>query len=229
MSSPIWRSEGLFRIRLGTLADFQLLSDFQERMGLLEPSRDVFQLDPPEIIRGSLTNQGLAHLLFEGDHLVGYQLLRFPGLAHDNLGRDLGWEGAERLERVFHFETIYLEPKVRGMGLHHKLHSMGTDAALLAGKTAGFATISPLNYPSTSNALRFGLLGVAYRKKYSGNPRVIFFRDFSDPRAPLPAEPQFWEGFQDSDFLMKVEARLSEGFRMVAARHQGTDLELGFS
>lgn len=142
MPAPTWRSEGPFRIRLGNPADFQLLADFQARMGDLEPNRDVFQIDPPEIIQGALTDQGLAHLLYQGKVLVGYQLIRFPEQSSDNLGHDQGWSSNEQLRRVFHFETIYLDPIVRGQGLQLKLHALGAEAALSAGKTAGFATIN---------------------------------------------------------------------------------------
>ncbi len=200
-------------------------------MGSLEPNRDVFQLDPPEIIEGALTDQGLAHLLYQGEALVGYQLLRFPEQRPDNLGRDRGWTTAEQLNRVFHFETIYLDPTVRGQGLQLKLHALGAEAALLAGKTAGFATISPLNYPSASNALRFGLQGVAFRKKYSSNPRIVFFRDFTPTPNNLPATEATltWIEASATDFLVEVERQFSLGRTLVTALRIEASFKLGFA
>lgn len=199
-------------------------------MGDLEPNRDVFQLDPPEIIQGALTDQGLAHLLYQGEVLVGYQLIRFPEYSSDNLGRDHGWSSEEQLKRVFHFETIYLDPIVRGQGLQLRLHALGAEAALSAGKTAGLATISPLNYPSASNALRFGLQGVAFRNKYSGNPRVVFFHDFKNPTShPLTEMKITWVSSSAPDFLSIVETHLTNGQHLVAARRTESGSEFGFA
>jgi hypothetical protein len=201
----------------------------QARIAELEPNRDRLQLDSEEVTRGTLEGKGVAHLVEKNGTLLGYQLLRYPKEDADNLGLDLGFSSND-LATVFHLETIYLLPEIRGFGFQVRLNQLGIETAKAEGFRHAMATVSPLNYPSLSNGLKIGLLGVRFALKYQSNPRIILHLDCQETTAPPSSQATHWVRSSSEHFIQEVRDSLSQGGILTSVKSiDHTLYQLGFT
>ncbi len=216
-------------IRRGVPSDLRQMLSLQARTAELEPNRDRLQLDSEETTKGTLEGKGVAHLIEKNGTLVGYQLIRYPKEEADNLGLDLGFS-SDDLATVFHLETIYLLPEIRGLGFQVRLNQLGIETGKAEGFRHAMATVSPLNYPSLSNGLKLGLLGVRFALKYRNNPRIILHLDVQASAEPSKSGASYWVRSSSAQFIQEVQDSFSQGRILTSAKSiDKTHYQLGFT
>jgi GNAT superfamily N-acetyltransferase len=129
---------------------------------------EIFRLERSVI--GVTTKEGL----------IAYSIIRIPGLADDNLGKDLNLPEGE-LMKVAHLQAAAVHPAYRGNGLQRKL----TFAHLRVIKELGYehvcCTVSPKNPISLANILSCGLVIEGLRPKLHGWWRYILHKNILRP------------------------------------------------
>jgi hypothetical protein len=108
--------------------------------------------------------------------LIAYSIIHFPGLARDNLGRDIGLPERE-LEKVAHLQAAMVHPAYRGNGLQRKMAALHLHVIENLGYEHVYCTISPWNSYSLRNMLAsgFGILGLV--PKFEGWWRFIMYKN----------------------------------------------------
>jgi GNAT superfamily N-acetyltransferase len=129
---------------------------------------EIFRLERSVI--GVTTKEGL----------IAYSIIRIPGLADDNLGKDLNLPEGE-LMKVAHLQAAAVHPAYRGNGLQRKL----TFAHLRVIKELGYehvcCTVSPKNPISLANYLSYGLMIEGLHPKLHGWWRYILHKNILRP------------------------------------------------
>lgn len=115
-------------------------------------------------------------LLPDDSLLAGYFLLRLPGDAADNLGRDTGLVPSEHAGVTAHLESVAVHPAFRGRGLALTMGSMLVEEARRRNVRHLFATVSPANTASLHMLERLGLKVYETKLKYAGLLRHIMYR-----------------------------------------------------
>lgn len=133
----------------------------------------VFCRDEADFLAKHIAEQGFI-LVAEEEALAGMVLVRFPGLAEDHLGRELGW-APERLVRACHMESIAVHPRYRGRGLQRAL-LQAAEAVVGAQYDDLLATVAPENAASLHNFRRMGYEVAAQVRKYGGYDRYILLK-----------------------------------------------------
>lgn len=108
--------------------------------------------------------------------IAGCLLLRFPGEAEDNLGRDIGLNTAD-CAMVVHMESAAVLPQFRGQKLQYRMLMYAEE--LLDKKRYRYcmATVSPENQPSRSTLLKAGYQEIIRKEKYEGLMRCIMLKE----------------------------------------------------
>ena len=139
---------------------------------------DLFVADDRAFIARHLGREGFTLLALAEGQAAGFLIVRLPGMAEDNLGRDLGLP-PEMLGRVAHMESTAVLSPFRGHGIQKQL--MARAEALLAGR--GFslclATVHPDNAPSLHSFLRLGYRVALTKEKYQGRLRHILCKQLA--------------------------------------------------
>lgn len=144
------------------------------------PCPEVFMLHDeryfPEIFRYERSAIGA----MVGDELIAYSIIRIPGLAGDNLGRDLNLPQDE-LTGVCHLQAIAVHPAFRGNGLQRKLAAAHLHVIEEMSCKHVCCTVSPKNPVSLANILSCGLAIKGMRPKLQGWCRYILHKNVSGP------------------------------------------------
>jgi GNAT superfamily N-acetyltransferase len=152
----------------------------QEVIAANLPCPEVFMLHDeryfPEIFRHERSAIGA----MVGDELIAYSIIRIPGLAGDNLGRDLNLPEDE-LTGVCHLQAIAVHPTFRGNGLQRKLAAAHLHVIEEMGCKHVCCTVSPKNPVSLANILSCGLVIKGMRPKLHGWCRYILHKNISSP------------------------------------------------
>lgn len=135
----------------------------------------VFYADDRQFISDHITSCGFTLKACADGGIVGFLIVRYPGDAEDNLGRDIGL-GPEELDSVFHIESVAILPEYRGHGLQRCLVAEGEAIAARDGRRFALATVSPVNRYSLDNMLVLGYSIVTTCPKY-GSTRHILRKD----------------------------------------------------
>ena len=160
------------RIRQANPADVSALDKLlQETARGLSPA--VFCRDDRAFLAAHINEQGFI-LLAEEAQLAGMVMVRFPGLAADHLGRDVGWQ-TERLIGACHLESLAVHPHYRGQGLQRRLLA-AAEAHLAEDYTEILATVAPENAASLRNFICMGYTVIAQVEKYGGYTRYILYK-----------------------------------------------------
>jgi ribosomal protein S18 acetylase RimI-like enzyme len=138
------------------------------RLHDIEDFRDVFQSEHSVI--GVTTPEGLA----------AYSIIRIPGLAEDNLGRDIDLTKGEQL-RVAHLQAMAVHPHFRGNGLQRRMASAHLHVVENMGYEHVCCTISPRNPISLHNILSCGFVIKGLIPKFGGWWRYIMYKDILRP------------------------------------------------
>ena len=114
------------------------------------------------------------------DGLIAYSIIRIPGLADDNLGRDINLP-EEELTKVAHLQAAAVHPAYRGNGLQRKLTSAHLRVIEELGYEHVCCTVSPKNPVSLANYLSCGLVIEGLRPKLHGWCRYILHENILRP------------------------------------------------
>jgi len=131
--------------------------------------RDLFGLDRAVI--GVLTEDGL----------IAYSIIRFPGDAEDNLGRDIGLSEGEQL-KVAHLQAAVVHPAYRGNGLQRRMAAAHLRVIEDLGYEHVFCTVSPKNPVSLCNVFSCGFVIAGLQPKFEGWWRYIMYKNISFSR-----------------------------------------------
>jgi ribosomal protein S18 acetylase RimI-like enzyme len=131
--------------------------------------RDLFGLDRAVI--GVLTEDGL----------IAYSIIRFPGDAEDNLGRDIGLSEREQ-RKVAHLQAAVVHPAYRGDGLQRRMATAHLRVIEDLGYEHVCCTVSPKNPFSLSNVFACGFVIEGLKPKFEGWWRYIMYKNISPSR-----------------------------------------------
>lgn len=139
---------------------------------MTDPS--LFFCDDFDFVQEQLQKEGFGiKVCDEKGSLVASLLVRYPGEAEDNLGRELALADGE-LEKVAHIESLVVAAEHRGNGLQRKMIAYAHNLLSQEKITYVMATVSPHNIPSRENLRRMGYACIATKEKYGGLLREIY-------------------------------------------------------
>lgn len=136
---------------------------------------DHFVSSGRAFIRSHIEEAGVTYLAREGDAVMGFMILDFPGSGENNLGRDIGL-AQEELCGVVHMDTIVVLPAYRGRGFQKTMLAYGEEQARARGYTRLMATVHPGNAASLKSFLGCGYAIVETKAKYGGVLRHILHK-----------------------------------------------------
>lgn len=152
------------------------LMSLQNLIGKTLPDPEIFRLhsnmDFKDIFQSEYSVIGVA----TADELVAYSIIRIPGLAEDNLGRDIELAKEEHI-KVAHLQATAVHPLFRGNGLQQKLARAHLDELKKMGYNHVCCTVSPRNPISLANIMACGFLIRGLIPKFEGWWRYIMYRD----------------------------------------------------
>lgn len=132
--------------------------------------------EQPEVQASPGESLEKAHKPFK--KIVGFLIVKFPGLSEKNLGRALHMED-ERLLKVAHMDSAAVLPEARGWGLQKKLIRLAEETLKGGPYTLLMATVHPENRFSLQNMLDNGYEIKTTMLKYGGLPRHVLLKEIS--------------------------------------------------
>lgn len=135
--------------------------------------KTLFFCDDLEYVKSHIEKEGFGVKAQWEGKLVASLIVRFPGDAEDNLGRDVG---IEEIHKVAHIESVVVDKEYRGNGLQNKMIKFAEDRLKQIGYTYIMATVSPDNKHSLGNFERNGYEVMNIKEKYGGLRRAILLK-----------------------------------------------------
>jgi len=160
--------------------------------------RDLFALDRAVI--GVLTEDGL----------IAYSIIRFPGDAEDNLGRDIGLSEREQ-RKVAHLQAVAVHPAYRGNGLQRRMATAHLRVIEDLGYEHVCCTVSPKNPFSLGNVFACGFVIAGLKPKFEGWWRYIMYKNISLSRNLEPRDAKEVIAIKSLDIQAQVDL-LKQGF-----------------
>jgi ribosomal protein S18 acetylase RimI-like enzyme len=140
------------------------------------PCPEIFMLHDDFYMREILRHERSVMGVTTEEGLIAFSLIRIPGLANDNLGRDINLP-EEELCKVAHLQAAAVHPAYRGNGLQRKLTFAHLDVIEEMGYEHVCCTVSPKNPISLSNYLSCGLAIEGLCPKMQGWWRFILHKN----------------------------------------------------
>lgn len=137
------------------------------------PSGALYSMDRLEALYAYVEEKGEMYGVFEGEALVAYTVLAFPGLSASNLGREFGVPETD-LPRVASLEGTIVHESARGLGLQRRFHAYREERARERGMLYLYATVHPDNTVSRANLESAGFTLQFARPMYGGLPRQCY-------------------------------------------------------
>jgi hypothetical protein len=160
-------------LNAGSLAD---LLELQNVIAANLPCPEIFMLHDDLYLREILRHERSVIGVTTEEGLIAFSIIRIPGIAHDNLGRDINLP-EEELSKVAHLQAAAVHPAYRGNGLQRKLTFAHLDAIEEMGYEHVCCTVSPKNPVSLRNYLSCGLVIEGLRPKMQGWWRFILHKN----------------------------------------------------
>lgn len=161
-------------IREAGLEDIEDIVRIMEAASEACANQDWFVADDVKMIEAHIEKEGKIFLACVDGEKAGFFIVRFPGMAEDNLGKDIG---ITSLNKVAHMESTAVLPKFRGRKLMRQLLGSAEEAAVQRGFRYLCATVHPDNTPSLHNFEKAGFQIVKRMKKYGGKERYIVYKE----------------------------------------------------
>ena len=172
--------ESVYEMRFLDESAMQEMLDLQELVVHHLPVPEIFRQHDrsylQELFRRGQSAERSALGVTTRKGLIAYSIIHFPGLARDNLGRDIGLPERE-LEKVAHLQAAMVHPAYRGNGLQRKMAAQHQKVIKNLGCEHVCCTISPWNPYSLRNMLAsgFGIRGLV--PKFEGWWRFIMYKN----------------------------------------------------
>ena len=174
-------------IRRGREEDLPWICEADCRALSLMEDKSLFAVEGAEFTSRHISREGFILIAEAAGARAAYLMVRFPGSAPDNLGRDAGL-AEEQLAQVAHMESVVVLPEFRGRGLQKRLLAAGEEAARQRGYRWAMATVSPHNPASLQSFLSRGYREAVRKEKYGGLLRCILIRELAVPGGAGPEE-----------------------------------------
>jgi GNAT superfamily N-acetyltransferase len=169
--------EASFRMQFLDEKDIPDILNLQAQVARCLPDPKIFHLQSEEDLREIFCLERSVIGVMADDVLAAYSIIRIPGDAADNLGRDLNLPSKE-LGNVAHLQAIAVHPAYRGEGLQRRMERAHLGVIEDLGFKHVCCTISPQNPVSLRNTLECGFLIKGLRLKFEGWWRFILHRSF---------------------------------------------------
>lgn len=156
-----------------SLAD---LLELQNVIAANLPCPEIFMLHDDLYLREIMRHERSVIGVTTEEGLIAFSMIRIPGLAHDNLGRDINLP-EEKLSKVAHLQAAAVHPAYRGNGLQRKLTFAHLGVIEEMGYEHVCCTVSPKNPVSLRNYLSCGLAIEGLRPKMHGWWRFILHKN----------------------------------------------------
>jgi GNAT superfamily N-acetyltransferase len=147
------------------------------------PCPEIFMLHDDLYLREIMRHERSVIGVTTQEELIAFSFIRVPGLANDNLGRDINLP-EEELCKVAHLQAAAVHPAYRGNGLQRKLTFAHLDVIEDMGYEHACCTVSPKNPVSLANYLSCGLVIEGLRPKMQGWWRFILHRNIQRENCP---------------------------------------------
>lgn len=216
MKKEVLRNGTEVLIRRNTTEDLEAMFSLQEEViQTLEDPSSLQPLSKEEFIH-ILEGNGIMLGAYVGEELIAFRALLIPSEDEpEHLGEDAGLE-TEELPQVIYSEISNVKPSFRGNRLQKILGRHILEEIDQAKFRYICATVAPFNLASLSDKFAQGLHIVALKKKYGGNLRYVFMRDFK-------AQPQETRKCKNIEMgnIEEQQALLEKGWRGVGLVQQG--------
>jgi ribosomal protein S18 acetylase RimI-like enzyme len=156
------------------------LMSLQDLIGENLPDHEIFRLHSKKDFKDIFQSEHSVIGVETTDGLVAYSIIRIPGLAEDNLGRDINL-AKEELIKVAHLQATAVHPLFRGNGLQRKLAIAHLDELERTGYKHVCCTVSPRNPISLHNIMSCGFVIKGLIPKFEGWWRYIMYKDILRP------------------------------------------------
>lgn len=161
-------------IRRAKMEDVRDLVRMMEEAAEAVTDWDWFVADDADMIEAHIEKEGVILIACVDGKKAGFFIVRFPGTAEDNLGKDIG---ISDLEKVAHMESTAVLPAYRGRGVMAKLLLAAEEEAVREGFRFLCATVHPDNIKSLHNFEKAGFQIKKRMKKYGGKERYIVYKE----------------------------------------------------
>lgn len=156
--------------------DIDAIVEMMETARQQAENPDWYVIDGRDFVERHLKEEGFILKAVEGEELLAFLIVRFPGGAEDNLGVYLNLSEEEG-RRVAHMESVAVCEKARGKGLQKRLMEEGEKRLGGMGYRYLMATVHPGNTYSHNNFLKLGYEDAAVVEKYDGLPRIVLKKE----------------------------------------------------
>lgn len=163
-------------LRRATAADVPAIHAVMVAAGEALPEPDIYVVDDEAFVARHIDAEGFTLVACRDGAVVGAQIVRLPGEAEDNLGRDLGRPGID-LERVAHLESIAVLPEHQGHGLGRELIADAEARLARRGFRWAMCTVHPDNARSLRNLQDLGYRVMVTKEKYGGLRRHVMAKE----------------------------------------------------
>lgn len=163
------------RLRLAELADAPSIHHVMTVAGAAAAAPDLYYVDTLEFVEDHIACEGFIVVAEVDSQIVGFQIVRRPGSADDNLGLEIGLSGAD-LDAVAHVESAAVLPAHRGGGIQRALVTEAERRLVELGYRWLMCTVHPDNVHSLRNLRALGFEVIGTRDKYGGYRRHIMLK-----------------------------------------------------
>ncbi|WDH77162.1 hypothetical protein PTI97_06500 [Exiguobacterium marinum] len=159
-----------------SLSDLPELLSVQDAVIQVLAEPEHYQSLSIEELTKLLKDQTLIGAKSDG-RIIAFRAMLIPPIDNEHLGRDIGWP-EDLLERVIYQEVTNVHPEFRGYGLQTHLGKL-----LMSQVESDYrfdvvcATVAPFNIPSMKDKFSLGLRIGAFKEKYGGKLRYIFYKE----------------------------------------------------
>lgn len=172
------RSDFSYEMKFLNKDSLRELVNLQNLIGENLPDPEIFKLHNNKEFKDIFQSEHSVIGVATADGLVAYSIIRIPGLAEDNLGRDIELPREEHTE-VAHLQATAVHPLFRGNGLQQKLARAHLDELEKMGYKHVCCTVSPRNPISLANIMSCGFVIKGLIPKFDGWWRYIMYKDIS--------------------------------------------------
>ena len=169
-----------FEMKFLQADSFPDLMELQSVIAANLPCPEIFMLHNEKDMRETFHLERSVIGITTEEGLIAYSIIRIPGLADDNLGRDINLPQGELL-KVVHLQAAAVHPAYRGNGLQRKLAAAHLQVIEEMGYEHVCCTVSPKNPISLGNILSCGLVIEGLCPKMQGWWRYIMHKNILHP------------------------------------------------
>jgi ribosomal protein S18 acetylase RimI-like enzyme len=158
----------------------QDILDLQNRIARDLPTSEIFRLHEDDYFHEIFRLDRAVIGVTTEDGLIAYSIIRLPGKAEDNLGRDIGLPEID-LNKVAHLQAAVVHPAHRGRGLQRRMAMAHLAVIEDLGYEHVCCTVSPKNPVSLGNIFSNGFVIKNLTPKFEGWWRYIMYKKISCP------------------------------------------------